>query len=447
MQVLYPRCCGLDIHKRTIVACFMRTHADGTVTREVRSFGTMTQDLQAMVAWLQALDCTIVAMESTGVYWRPVFNLLEPALTVMVVNPGHMRQVPGRKTDVNDAEWIADLLRHGLLRASFIPSVEQREVRELTRHRTVLLQERARFANRVEKVLEDTNIKLSAVVSDVLGVSARTMLNALLDGVDDPVALASLARGRLREKREALEQALVGVMKPHHRFLLREYLDAITGLDSAISRTDEEIATRLTPHADAIAYLDSIPGVGRRTAEVILAEVGMNIQRFPSARHVAAWAGVAPGNHESAGKRLKGRVRYGNPWLRHALVEAGHAAAKTKHTYLAAQYRRLSARRGGKKAVVALGHSIMVIAYYLLTRHEYYRDLGENYFDERDAQAVKRRLIQRLERLGYAVSLELTGEAAAEAAQRAAELALAQKRLPLDWRAGMGRPRARPDPT
>jgi transposase len=400
-----------------------------------------------LLAWLQAEHCTIVAMESTGVYWRPVFNILEDHLQVIVVNPTHMHQVPGRKTDVNDAMWIADLLRHGLLHASFIPPLAQREVRELTRHRTILLQDRARFANRLERILEDTTIKLSSVVSDLLGVSARAMLTALLAGQPDPVVLARLARGRLRDKREALEEALVGIIKPHQRFLLVECLGALDFFDDAIARVDEEIAQRLRPYEADLARLDSIPGVGRRTAEIILAEVGISIDRFPSARHLAAWAGIAPGNHESAGKRIKGRIRYGNHWLRHALIEAGHAAAKSKHTYLAAQYGRLRARRGGKKAVVAVGHSILVIAYHLLRRGQYYRDLGATYFDQRDRQAVERRLIKRLETLGYTVELqpstEQREEAAREAARRAAEFDLAKKRLPLTWQPGQSVPRDR----
>jgi transposase len=345
-------------------------------------------------------------MESTGVYGRPVFNLLHDRCEVLVVNAQHIKAVPGRKTDIKDAEWIAELLQYGLLRGSFIPPQPQRELRDLTRHRTTLVQERARVINRLQKVLEDANIKLAAVATNVLGVSARAMLEALLAGTTDPALLASLAQGRLREKRGQLEQALTGVVRVHHRFLLTELLGHIDYLDEAIARVSEAIATRLQEDGESLALLDSIPGVSRRTAEILLAEVGADLQRFPTAKHLASWAGVCPGNHESAGKRLSGRTRKGSPWLRQALVEAAHGAARSKRTYVGAQYRRIAARRGKKRAAVAVGHTILVMAYHVLTRRELYRELGPNYFDEHDRRRVERRLVARLEQLGYSVDLK-----------------------------------------
>jgi len=412
MELLYPRCCGLDVHKKLVVACLLITEPNGKLHKEVRTFTTMTVDLLALADWLTSNGCTHVAMESTGVYWKPIYNLLEGLFELLVVNAQHIKAVPGRKTDVRDAEWIADLLRHGLLKGSFIPPTAQRELRDLTRHRTTLVQERARIVNRLQKVLEDANLKLAAVATDVLGVSARAMLEALVDGETDPATLADLARGKLRAKLPQLEQALTGRLKPHHAFLLSELLGHIDYLDEAIERMSSAIAERLQPAEDDIALLDTIPGVNRRTAELLLAEMGSDLGRFPSADHLASWAGMCPGNHESAGKRTNGKTRKGSPWLRQALIEAAHGAARSKKTYLGAQYRRLAARRGKKKALVAIGHSILVIAYHILTRREPYRDLGPNYFDEQDRQHVEQRLVRRLKRLGYEVELKPIDKAA-----------------------------------
>jgi transposase len=406
MQVLYPRCCGLDIHKKSVVACLLTTTADGTVEKATRTFGTMTADLLALGDWLAGAGCTHVAMESTSAYWRPVFNLLEGQFVVLVANAYHIRAVPGRKTDVKDAEWIADLLRHGLLRGSFIPVRAQRELRDLTRYRTHLVEERARLTNRLQAVLEDANVKLASVVTDVRGVSARAILEALLAGQTDPTALAALARGRLRAKRELLERAVVGRFTAHHAFLIAEHLGHLDYLEEALERVSAEIADRLREDEEAIALLDSVPGISRRAAEVVLAEVGADVRRFPSAKHLASWAGMCPGNAESGGKRLSGRTRKGDRWLRQVLVEVAHVAAKTKDTYLAAQYRRIAARRGKKRALIAVGHSILVIVYHILTRREPYRDLGPAYFDELERQRVERRLVRRLERLGYTVTLQ-----------------------------------------
>lgn len=410
MQVVHPRCCGLDVHKRIIVACLMILTADGRLTKEIRSFGTMTQDLLAFSDWLLAAGCTHVAMESTGSYWKPVWNILEGKFELMLVNAQHIKAVPGRKTDVKDCEWIAELLRHGLLRGSFVPDREQRELRELTRYRTSLIGERAAEVNRVQKTLEGANIKLSSVASDVMGKSGREILAALVAGSilhGRTGAMAELAQGKLRSKLPELRQALAGQMGSHQRFMLAEQLAHIDDLDETIARLEGEIGERMRPFEEVIARLDVIPGVGRRTAEVIIAEVGTGLGRFPTAGHLASWAGMCPGNNESAGKRKTGKTRKGNSALRVALVEAANAASRKKNSYLQVQYRRLVARRGKKKAAVAVGHTILVIAYHLITNKEsFYQDLGAHYFDERDKQRVERRLVHRLEALGYAVSLQ-----------------------------------------
>jgi transposase len=413
MEIVYERCCGLDVHKRTVVACRIVPGPDGTPAKVIRTFGTMTSDLLALADWLAGESCTHIAMEATGVFWKPIYNLLEDQFAVLVVNAQHIKAVPGRKTDVKDAEWIADLLRHGLLRASFIPDRPQRELRELTRYRVTLVQERAREVNRLQKVLEGGNIKLAAVATDVLGKSGHAILKALVAGTTDGAELAQLARGRLREKLPQLEQALQGQVGPHQRFLLAEQLAHIDFLEAAVERVNAEIAARLRPFDAAVARVQVIPGVGLRTAEVLIAELGTDLTRFPSGGHLAAWAGLCPGQNESAGKRRSGRTRPGSPWLRTALVEAAQAAARTQDTYLAAQFRRLAARRGAKRAAVAVAHSILIQVHVLLTRPQQdYHDLGGRYFDERDRQAIERRLVRRLEAFGYHVSLEPTTPAA-----------------------------------
>jgi transposase len=406
MQVIHQRCCGLDVHKKTVVACLLISDGGVPVQKIVRTFSTMTADLVALSDWLITHQCTHVAMESTGVYWKPVFNLLEALMTVLVVNAHHIKAVPGRKTDVRDAEWIADLLRHGLLQGSCIPTSGQRQLRDLTRHRTTLVQERARILNRLQKVLEDANIKLAAVATDVAGRSAREMLEALIAGETDPIVMADLARGKLRAKREQLERALEGRVTDHHRFLLTEHLSHLDYLEESIERFTTEIGAQLTSDEEVVMLIDSIPGFSRRSAEIILAEIGADMSRFPSAAHLASWAGMCPGNHESAGKRKSGKTRKGSRWLRQVLIEAANSLARSKKTYLSALYRRIAMRRGHKKALVAVGHALLVIIYHVLRRKEPYRDLGANYFDERDRQSVQRRLVQRLERLGYNVTLQ-----------------------------------------
>ncbi len=451
MQVVYERCCGLDVHKKLVVACLIIITANGQRLKETRTFGTMTQDLLQMLDWLKAAGCTHVAMESTGVYWRPIFNLLEGEMTVLLVNAQHIKAVPGRKTDIKDAEWIADLLQHGLLRASFIPPAPQRELRELTRYRASLVADRARLVNRLQKMLEDTNLKLGSVASDITGVSSRAILDALLAGQSDPETLAELARGRLRGKREQLAQALVGTLKEHHRFLLSQQLELLDCFDEQIASFNRKIAQRLaqdddgapsgqTPstgeepadevpsspssfeskgqsghdgngrglagYAQAVRLLDGVTGVNERIAEIVLAEIGIDMSRFPSDGHLASWAGLCPGNKISAGKRLSGKTTKGSRWLRQALIEAAHGAAHTKDTFLGEQYRRLAARVGKKKAIVALAHSILVIIYHVLKEKQSYQELGPRYFEEKEQETVKRRAIRHLEQLGYQVTLQ-----------------------------------------
>jgi len=406
MDVVYTRCCGLDVHKRGVVACLVTPGADGAPTKEVRAFTTMTDDLLALSDWLTAAGCTHVAMESTGVYWKPVYNLLEDGFALLLVNARHVKAVPGRKSDAKDCEWLADLLRHGLLQASFVPDRPQRELRELTRYRTSLVRERTAAANRLQKTLEGANIKLAAVATNILGKSGREILAALVDGQTDAAELAQLARGRLREKLPELERALAGRVEDHQRFMLAEQLAHVDFLEAAIDRVSAEVAARLDSAEDQLANLDSIPGIGRHVAEALVAEIGTDMGRFPTAHHLASWAGMCPGNHESAGKRQSGKTRKGSPWLRALLVQAAHAAARTKGTCLAAQYRRLAARRGKSRAAVAVGHTILVVAFHLLRDGTTYRDLGPTYFDQLDRQHVERRLVHRLHDLGYRVTLE-----------------------------------------
>jgi transposase len=403
MDVLYECCAGLDVHKKTVVACVLTPAGQQT-----RTFPTMTEDLLALGDWLVEHGVTHVAMESTGVYWKPVYNVLEgvPSLTVWVVNAQHIKAVPGRKTDVKDSQWIADLLRHGLVRPSFIPDRPQREVRELVRYRRTLIEERARAANRIQQVLEAANLKLGSVASDVLGKSGRAMLHALAEGQTDPVVLADLAVGKLAEKRVDLVRALQGKVGAHQRLLLASHLRHLDFLEEELARLSTEVQERLAPFDEAIDRLDAIPGIGRTVAEEVLAETGTDMSRFPTAAHLCSWARVSPGNNESAGKRKSGRTGHGNRWLRSALVQAAHAAARKKDSYLRAQYQRLTARRGGKRAAIAVAHSILRTIYFMLTRGTEYHDLGILYFDEHDRQRTVQRAKRRIERLGYKVTVE-----------------------------------------
>lgn len=410
MQVVYERCAGLDVHKKTVVACRIIPQPQGGWQKEIRTFGTLTDELLTLADWLRAGGVSHIAMESTGVYWKPIYNLLEAEFGVVLVNAQHIKFVPGRKTDVNDAQWIAELLQHGLLKASYIPPVEQRDLRDLIRYRTSLIQERTREVNRVQKVLEDANLKLGSVASNVLGVSGREMLEQIIAGQDDPTRLAQLARGVLRKKIAELERALTGRIRDSHRLLLKLHLEHIDDLNNKISQLSGEIDCLLLPFdpTKAIERLDGIPGVNQTTAQVIVAELGVDMSRFPTAAHAASWAGLAPGRHESAGRNRSSRIREGNKHLKAALVQAAHAAGKRKDHYLGAQYRRLAARRGKQRAAIAVAHSILVIAYHMLLRGTEYVELGGDYFDKRTQQQTQQRLVKRLEQLGYKVTLEPT---------------------------------------
>lgn len=407
MDILYSVCAGLDVHKDTVVACVRRLDGKGKAQRLTRTFGTMTIQLLAMADWLTEQGVTHVAMESTGVYWKPIWNLLEGQFEILLVNAQHIKQVPGRKTDVKDAEWIAQLLQHGLLRGSFVPATPQRELRELTRQRRQLIQAKASVANRIQKVLEDANIKLGSVATDVLGVSGRDMLRALIAGQDDAHKLAELARRRLRAKLPQLQLALTGRVTAHHRFLLKLLLEEVEQHESWIARLSERIVEVLpAPFAEAVQRLATIPGIDERAAQNILAEIGSDMAQFPSAGHLASWTGMCSGNRESAGKRQSGRTTKGNRWLRATLVQVAWAASHTKNTYLAAQYHRLAGRRGKKRALVALGHTLLVIIYHVLRDQSSYRELGPDYFDRLQTDRQTRSLVRRLERLGHKVTLQ-----------------------------------------
>jgi transposase len=406
MERLNERGCGLDVHRDTVAACVRVPGVKGPREQHVRTFGTTAADLLTRRDWLEAHGVTHVAMESTGVYWKPVFSVLEEAFTCLLVNAAHIKQVPGRKTDVLDCIWIAQLLEHGLLRGSFVPPAPIRELRDLTRHRKVLIQERQRAANRLHKLLQDAGIKLASVATDILGVSGRAMLEALVQGTTDPEVLADLARGKLRKKLPALREALAGRFRPHHAFLVSQLLTHVDYLDEAIATVSEEVDARLAPFASQFTQLDTVHGIARRTAEVILAEVGLDRSRFPSDRHLASWAGMCPGNHESAGKHKSGKTRKGNRWLRMALIEAALGAIRTKDSALAARYRRVMRHRGHKKAVVAVAHAMLRAVYHLLADGTPYRDPGPDYYDRRHARRVTQRAIDLLERQGYRVTLE-----------------------------------------
>jgi len=401
MEVVYDRCCGLDVHKKMVVACALTPEG-----REVRTFLTMTDDLLELADWLKSLGVTQVAMESTGAYWKPVYNLLEAEFELVLGNAQHIKVVPGRKTDVKDAEWIADLLRHGLIKGSFVPDRSQRELRELLRYRRSLIQERTREVNRIQKVLEGANIKLGSVASDVLGVSGRAMLQAIAQGKEDAEELAKLARGKLRDKHDELVKALRGLIGAHQRTIIGCQLRHLADLEELIARLDQEVADRMGPFGKGVELVDSIPGIDVRTAQDILGEIGLQMSQFPTASHLASWAGVCPGNNRSAGKRKSGQTNRGNRWLRSALVLAARSAARRAGTYSNAQYHRLAARRGDKRAVMAVAHSILVSIYHMLQKNTSYAELGADYFDKRSSQATVKRAVQRIEKLGYKVTVE-----------------------------------------
>jgi transposase len=412
MEIIYSCCCGLDVHAKTVVACLIKQGK-----KEVRTFSTMTDDLLRLSDWLVSQGCTIAAIESTGVYWKPVFNILEGNIEVLLVNARHYKGIPGRKTDVKDCEWLADLLRHGLLKPSFIPPPEIRELRELTRYRQQLVKELATIANRVQKLIESANIKLGQVAADVMGVSGRLMLRALAAGETDAEKMSEFARRRMRSKRPELKRALEGRLTKSQRWVLGELLTRYEEVEAAIKRVEQQIDEEVTESADpfvskAIELLRTIPGVGERVAETIVSEIGVDMSRFPSDQHLSSWAGMCPGNNESAGKRRSGKRTKGSVYLREALVEAAWAASHTKQTYLAAKYRRLAKRLGKKKALVAVGHSLLVMAYHVLARQVSYQELGGDYFDKQNVETQRKRLIRRLEATGLKVTVEEVQNAA-----------------------------------
>jgi transposase len=427
MRQVYKRCAGLDVHKKTVVACRVRITEQGDWEQEVRTFGTMTHELLQLVDWLLAWEVTHVALESTGEYWKPVYNLLEGNVTVLVVNAQHVKHVPGRKTDVQDAEWLAELLAHGLLKASFIPAKPQRDLRDLTRYRVTLVEERARVVNRVQKVLEHANIKLASVATDVLGVSGRRMLEALVADKTDAATMAELAKGRLRNKLALLQQALTGVVEAQHRFLIAQHLVHIDFLDEQITTVSDQIVQQIAamptlPPTDASGgtadalppltwqgaadILDTTPGVDQKAAYQILAEMGLNMGQFPTADHLAAWGGLAPGNRQSGGKRFAAHINDGNRQLRRIMVQCAWAAVRTKDTYLGSLYHRLAARRGKKRAIVAVAHSMLVSFYHMLSKRQPYQDLGGDYFDQRSKGVKVDWLLKQLGKLGYTAQLE-----------------------------------------
>lgn len=402
MEVLYPRCAGLDVHKDTVVAC-ARVVGPGGVEAQVRTFGTTTVELLALSDWLTAQGCRHVAMESTGVYWKPVWHVLTEDFELVLANATHVRNVPGRKSDVNDAMWLADLLAHGLLRGSFVPPPAVQELRDLTRTRRQLVRALGQHVQRIEKVLEDANLKLTGALTDVMGASGRRMLDALVAGETDPETLATLASPRGHASRGELAAALRGRVTAHHRFLLREHLTVIDHLRERIAAFEAQIGATLEPFRVAAARLVSIPGVSHVTAHVIVAEIGIDMTRFPTVKHLISWAGLCPRMDESAGKRRSTRIRKGAPWLKTVLVQCAWAATRTKGTYLQAQFRRLKGRRGAMKAIVAVAASILTAAYYMLRDGVPYRDLGADHLDRRDKAKLARRLARRIQDLGYDV--------------------------------------------
>jgi transposase len=402
MEVLYERCCGLDVHRNTVVACLSIIEA-GQRRKEIRSFRTVTKELLIMRQWLLSEACTHVGMESTGVLWRPIYDRLAGYFELVLVNAAHMKQVPGRKTDVQDADWLVDLLQHGLLTPSFVPDQPQQDLRDLTRLRLHLIQDRTQLINRLLKVLQQGGIKLSGVLSNVMGVSGRAILQALCAGERDPERLASLVHKSVAHKHAQLVEALTGDLRSHHQFLLGELLSVLEGIERSIKHVEQEIEQRLHAEEERLVRLEQITGVSRHTLHLLCAEVGLDLSRFPDAAHLASWAGMCPGHKESAGKRQNGRTRPANPYVKVALVQAAHATARTQ-TYLGEQYRRLCKRRGAKRAAVAVGHSILVIFYHMMTTGESYHEKGVDYFRKQDPGKVERHLVKRLRQLGYQVT-------------------------------------------
>lgn len=410
MEIIAGCCAGLDVHKDSVEACVRRVEQEGKLYQQIRHWGTTTRELMAMGQWLQSEGVTQVAMESTGVYWKPIFNILEANFEVLLVNAQRLKHVPGRKTDVQDCQWIAQLLQHGLLRGSFIPPRWQRELRDLTRQRAQVIGEHSRISNRIQKVLEDANIKLGSVASDVVGVSGRHMLQAIIGGENDPAQLADLARRRLREKIPQLQEALYGKITEHHRWMLGLLWDQLTATEEFLARLDERIVQLSRPQQPALEKLDAIPGIDRRVAEVVLAEIGPDMSPFPSDAHLASWAGVCPGNNESAGKRRSGKTTKGSRWLRQALIQAAWAASHKKNSYFQAHAQNLMRRRGRKRGLVAVAHSLLLVIYHILRDATEYHDLGRDFLDRVRGEHLIRYHLKQLQQLG--VTLTITPAAA-----------------------------------
>ena len=413
MRVVNPNCGGIDVHKKNVKVSLVTRDSAGQRHEEVRTFATVTRQLLALRDWLEDNNCKVIAMESTGVYWKPLFNLLAGDFEVILVNPAHIKQVPGRKTDVKDCQWIAELLEHGLLKGSFIPPLEIRDLRDLTRYRRRLVQTRAAEVNRVQKILEQANIKLASVATDIMGVSSRAMLAALLkDATQDPKQIAELAKGRLREKKPELALALEGRFRPHHTKLLRRILSHIDFLTESIGACENEIDELCRPFAEVLGRLDGITGVNLRSAQDLVAEIGLDMSQFPSHKHICSWGGVSPGNNESGGRRKRARTKKGNKWLTAILVQCAQSAGHTKDTYLGAQFRRFAGRKGKNKAAVIVAHSILEAAYFVIRDHVSYRDLGPHHFDQLKKDHIIRSYVKRLENLGLRVQVTELSEAA-----------------------------------
>ena len=412
MHVVYAHCAGLDVHKKTVSVCVSVCETEGAKRQQTRVFGTCTRDLLALADWLKEHGVNQVAMEATGVYWRPVWEVLEGQFEQMLVNPQHIKAVPGRKTDTQDCEWITDLLQHGLLKGSFVPPTPIQDLRDLTRYRAELRQSQNRVANRIQKLLEQANLKLSSVASNALGVSGRQMLEAIIAGQENPPQLAQMARGKLKSKIPQLEQALEGRVREHHRFLLAEYLDEWEALGERIRRMEDKIDKHIGFFESAVTLWQTLPGVDRVTACNLVAEIGVDMKQFPTGQHLASWAGLCPGHHESAGKRKSGQTRDGNKWLRRSLCQAAWAVTRKKNCYLSAQFKRLAARRGVKRAVMAVAHTMLIIAYHMLKTGQGYHELGGNYLEQINKHQLQRYFVKRLQRLGLKVTLEPTTAAA-----------------------------------
>lgn len=406
MRVMHERCAGLDVHQKTVVACVLTGAAGTEGHQEKRTFATVTAELLKLGDWLAEKGVTAVAMESSGVYWKPVWAVLEGRFELTLANAAHIKNVPGRKTDQKDAEWIAELLRHGLIKKSFVPPVAVQDLRELTRYRAKVSEERSAVGNRIRKLLEGANIKLGSVASDVMGVSGQRMLDALVAGETDPRKLADLAIGQLRKKQKQLEVALDGRVREHHRRMLRLQLANWRFLDKLTEELDVEIDREIGPLREAAAIIETIPGVSKLTARYVVAEIGGDMGQFPTTGDVSGWSGICPGNNESAGKHYSGKTRSGNHWLKRSLCQAAWAASHTRNTYFSAQFRRLAAKRGAKRAVVAVAHSMLTAIYVMLKQGKSYQELGADYFEKLHAEDFKRYLVRKLEAQGYKVTLD-----------------------------------------